>query len=139
MAGSSDAEDLKIDPTCATDRLFVVLTRLSKVRCRTIGYMNVLRLYIDMIQQTIMDLAVKALRMFFRDSHIFIEVESRNTSEVQALLTVESDQFLIKRLWRLSRCKSQHRPGIVANLMSHYLRGLKTRLFMSRIDDDEHR
>ena len=59
MSASPNTKDLKIDPASVTDRLFILFTSLFKIRGGTIRYMNVLRLNIDVIEKSLVDLRMK--------------------------------------------------------------------------------
>ena len=96
MAVPSDPQDLQIDPATFDDPLLVPLAERLVIIGRSGGDVDVLLGDVDVLEQILVHEVVVALRMPLRQTHVLVQVEGGDLREIQALILVESHQFLIQ-------------------------------------------
>src|SRR6478736_3697144 len=98
MPGSSNAENLNIDPARSQDLAFVLLAvgKHFRTRNEAVRYVNIFRRNINVIEKLHLHKAAVTLRMMRWQPIVFIEIEGNNVPEREPFVAVQSDQFSVK-------------------------------------------
>ncbi len=99
VPGPAYAENLKVDPAGVGDRLlvrFAVLRHLIRFD-RAIGYVDVGRVDVDMIEQVLRHEPPVALKLPWLHGIVLVEVERNHVGKAQLLLAVYTNQLGVQR------------------------------------------
>ena len=97
MAGSTDAEDLQVDPTVIENGFFILAAKFIHVLegNRAIGNMNVGRRDVHPIEQMLVHEAVIALQFHRLHRKVFVEIERDDVLKAKPFVLMHSDEFFV--------------------------------------------
>ena len=95
MSVLSDAAEEQVDSSCLHDGFLVVLALCLEVRSVSVQDMDVLLRLVDVVEKIFVHEGVVALRMLYRESHIFVHVERNHVLEGNFAGLHHSDEFLV--------------------------------------------
>jgi len=114
MAVAAEAEELDVDAAGVGDALLVAPALRVEVLRRAVGHVGALLVDVDVSEEILAH--EPAVRLVVRggEADVFVEVEGRDAAEVQALLAVHPDQFLIEPQGRTAGGETEHSVRLFA-------------------------
>src|SRR4030095_12555930 len=78
------------------------------LRGLTVWNVNVFRIYIDMIKQMSLHIAVVALYGVMIDGVVFVKIKADHIFKTQTFFFVHADQFFVQSFWSGTGSKAKH-------------------------------